>query len=160
MTPIPESIIESAVAWITNLDEDQIEELIEQYSDQQPFMFGFLLTMGEEDFSEDEQELFLYLGMVVWHAMSAHYGPLRAVEEADFSEVETSNLALLESLEDQPDEAFAKVAAGILLNHNQSQLLQYLVEVLQDEQDILESENFGPMFIFLKILVECFDLQS
>jgi hypothetical protein len=64
----------------------QGRQMIKQMSRQQPAVLAYLLAAGGDFLSGDEQELLLYVGVVVWQIMLQGNAPLPEVTEKTLDE--------------------------------------------------------------------------
>ena len=98
MKPISAEQIETTAQRLDQIQDDVVmESLIDQFGDAQPVLLAYLMTIGEEDFNEDERELMLFLGMAIWQSMTEASDTAQLTEES-LAEAQTANLPLLESL--------------------------------------------------------------
>jgi hypothetical protein len=137
----------------------QMPKLIDRISKQQPLVLAYLLATGEQLFNQDERELFLYLGVVVWQIMSRGNKPLSKVTEATLDRMEENNMKMLEYLEGESEADFIEAVEKMLKNYNQQEVLKYVIEALmEDEEDFfITDESKGLMLLYLKTVIDCFD---
>ncbi|GAB4411392.1 MAG: hypothetical protein OHK0039_16550 [Bacteroidia bacterium] len=155
---ISAELIQEVVARMDALpDDESLDALVEQFADEQPFVFAFLMTMGEDDFNDDEAELFLSLGLNVWEIMKSYKGSLPAISEAQLEVVEDDNRDLLDALAAESDAGFWTATEQVVADSDQPALLAYLVETIMDESFFVRPGNRASLFFFTKIIVDCFD---
>ena len=139
----------------TEQAELEIEGLIEQFSAEQPILFTYLMTMGEDDFDAPEQELLLFMGLLIWQSMITGGNELGPITEDHLESVQGNNMAMLEYLTEEGEEGFGEMAKHLMEESDQPHLLRFLVEIVfEDEGDIIRPTNQGILFIFLKIVVD------
>ncbi len=145
--------------WLESLeDESAIEALIDRIAEEQPFLFAYLVTMGEGDLNEDEQELLLYLGLAVWQMLSRGEQPLSQVSESDLDRLEQENMRLIESLSGDTEAEFLQKAQSMLKDYAQPAILSFVLEsVMEEESEVLRPSNRGIVIVFLKIMIDCLD---
>lgn len=158
MTPISAEQIEQTEVWLSNIEEEtEVESLLESLEREQPALFEYLLDMGGDDFDEDEREIFLFLGILIWKSMSLEADLLLLTAEA-LDEVHGQNLKMLEYLSDESESAFRQVSTQLMKDYPQPELLRCVTEWVADpEDDSVRPENRGIMLIFLKIVIDCFN---
>ena len=162
MNTISAEAVEQTRDWLDGLeDEAQMEGLVEAIAEEQPFLFTYLLAMGEGDFNEDEQEVLLYLGVAVWQMMKRSGATLEQVSESHLDRLEQQNMQLLEDLSSDSETGFLQVARNLTVDHEQPELLSFVVEaVFEEEAELVRPHNQGIMVIFLKIVIDCLDEAS
>mgnify|MGYP006267821657 CR=1 FL=1 len=157
MQAISATIVEQTSVWLNNMDDEAfIEKLIDQIAEEQPFLFAYLVAMGEGDLNEDEHELLLFLGVEIWQMMSKGDQPLGQVSESHLDRLEQSNMQVLESLSGESEAEFLQQLYGMLEGYPQPEVLRHVMEViLEEETDVVRPSNRGIMIIFLKIVIDC-----
>ncbi|MDX1906676.1 MAG: hypothetical protein SF053_06550 [Bacteroidia bacterium] len=156
MQTIAENVILQAQEWTDDTADEVVEAALEDFADAQPYIFAYLSYIGEEDFNEDEADLILYLGFVVWRAMSAgHKVPEIAAEAIE--QLESANRPLLETMADEPEAAIIQAVEDLARTHSQPHILTYLIQEIQDPYNDVRVLNKGIMFMFLKIMVDAVD---
>ncbi|MEL6592307.1 MAG: hypothetical protein AAFP02_04775 [Bacteroidota bacterium] len=151
--------VDATYDWISSMeDETEIEGLVIAFSEAQPILFAYVMTMGEVDFDQDENELLLFLGLVIWQTYLRSGRKLVAVEEAQIEAVQAENASMLEYLADENESGFEQVARNLMQEGAHPQLLAFLVEIIfEDEEDIIRPHNQGIMFIFLKVIIDAIE---
>lgn len=160
MKPIPEAIVEATWKKIAEYPPLYANKLVDQINKEQPVILAYLLAVSEapfdEELNQDEKELLLYLGIVVWQIMGKG-GKLPHVTEEMIEEAETANF---ETLEKMADDFYESQIMQMLQNYNQFSVLQYVVEALMEEPDEdleIRDEYKGIMMIYLKTVIDCLD---
>jgi hypothetical protein len=136
---------------------------VQVMSEEQPLLLAYLMTMGEEDFNQDERELLLYVGMVVWQIMKEGAVELPQVDEDTLRPVEKKNLNMLDYLQSEPESDFEDTVKIIFENYNQTEVLRYVLDAIMEETEDgahVRDENKGLMLYFLKNLIDCLDAAT
>jgi hypothetical protein len=157
MSEISLQAIEATAIRLGTLEQDEeIEALIDQLGEEQPLLLAYLIEMGEDDFDEEEQSIFLYLGTLIYEVLRNELAPLPALDEAALEAAEANNLALLEQWSDEKPEAFGHLVDTLAKGYAQGALLGYMRDVLEEEveEKALRPANLLPMFFFLKVMVD------
>jgi hypothetical protein len=163
MNIISSEIVEQTWQEMNTLSAAKISSLINKLTKEQPIVLAYLLAVGDDIFNQDERELLLYLGVVVWKMMSQGDRPLPKVTEEQLDEIEEKNIKMLEYLEGEPDTDFIETVAMIVNDYKQQEVLKYVVEALMEETEedaLITDENKGIMMIYLKTVIDCFDRES
>ena len=160
MNPILTKQISPVIDWLNQIDDDeQLENLIDEMGEEQPLMLAFLMEMGEDDFNDDEQELFLFLGVAVWQVMrGANNGQLAAVSESTFEASKNDNLAFIQEVESGIRQDLLTSLASQPEEYPQADLLAFVIETITEEESYwIRPKNQSMMLAFLKIVIDCFD---
>ena len=158
MKPISKKVVDETWQKMNKIAAEKAPELIEKMKAEQPSLLVFLMAVDADILNDDERELLLYLGMVVWQIMLRGNKSLKEVPEEVIFEKEDSNIAMLDYLEDEPD--FDETMMNIMENYNQKEVLCYVVEALMepDEEGVdLSEDGLGALFISLKTVIDCLD---
>jgi hypothetical protein len=156
MRPIPAAIVEATWKKIAEYPPLYGNKLITQLNKEQPVILAYLLAIGDVELNQDEKELLLYLGMVVWQIM-AKGGKAPKVTKEMIDEAEAANFEVLDELTDNFSE---KKIAEILQNYNQIEVLKYVIEALMEEPEAgsaIRDEYLGMMMNYLKTVIDCLD---
>ena len=164
MKLISSDIVEKTWKKTGGMTPQEIQEMIDFMSKEQPIILAYLMAVGNDVFNQDERELLLYLGVVVWQIMSQAQADtaLPISTEDTLDRVEKSNMNMLESLEGESDAGFIAATEKIINNYSQPEVLKYVVEALTEEPEadcLIRDENKGIMTIYLKTVIDCFNKE-
>ena len=163
METVPEEIIEQTWTRIASLSQDDSETLAHKMTEQQPIVAVYLSAVGGDLLTEEEHEIMLYIGLVVWQIMNSGKSRLPMVTEAALEDAEDRNLKILESMQDESPGDFWVAIKNLIQNYNQIEVLKYVLEALMEEDedfavdDSVREEMKGMMLIYLKSVIDCFD---
>ncbi len=160
MNPISSEVVEKTWKRMGGISLQEMPKLVYQMSKEQPFVFTYLMGIGSDLFNQDERELLLYLGMVVWQMMSQGTTRLPKVTEKILDKAEESNMQMIEYLEDESEAGFIETVEKVVENYNQQEVLKYVVEALMegsDEESLIRDKSKGMMAIYLKTVIDGFD---
>ena len=160
MNPISSEIVEKTWKKVGNMSPLQGQKMINQMSKQQPVILAYLMAAGDDLLNEDERELLLYLGVVVWQIMLQGDAPLPKVTEKALDKAERKNIKMLERFAGKSLDQMEKGVEEMLRNYNQREVLKYVVEALMEEPEegcFIREENKGTMMVSLKTVNDCFD---
>ena len=162
MQIISEDIVEKTWQKISGMSPSDAPLLVKKMEKQQPVLLSYLLGVNNDMLNQDERELLIYIGIVVWQIMLKGDKSLKKVSEKTLDERERNNLKMLEYLEGETD--LVKTTKKIIENYNQSEVLKYIIEALMEEEldkeaisTEIRDENIGAMFISLKTMIDCLD---
>ena len=142
MQTISEDVVEHTWQRMAQMPEEDVPKLVEAMQAEQPELLVFLLAAGEDLFTQAEQELQLYLGMVVWQIMrQGNPRPQRITEDRLERFIDRTD-KMAEYLMGESEGDFVASSVKIFKNHNQINVLRYVVEALfEDEEFEDESED-------------------
>jgi hypothetical protein len=159
MKIVSEESINKAIESLEHLDDAGIEALYKKIESDQPHVFGYIITMGD-DLEEDAYQAFLDLALVIYGSFEAEYGKFRAVTEDEIVEIFNNKLTQLEDISDESDEDdYVAAAADSMLAENQSLLLQFVIEdlvAMEKEEEVGESEA-AVLFQLLSVIITAMD---
>lgn len=152
----PETVDQIAT-WLASLEEEEeVEQLVNEIAEAQPFVFAYLMAMGEGDFSEEERELMLFLGIGVYQMLKQGADTIPAVTEDHLDRQEQTNMQMLEYLADESEAELIQVTQNLLTGYHQPEVLRYVVEtIFEEDSEVLRPANQGIMLIFIKIVIDC-----
>jgi len=162
MEPISSEIVERTWKKIGKMSPLEIPKMAYRMREEQPIILAYLLVAGHDILNQDERELLLYLGVVVWQIMSQGSRPLAKITEDVLNEVVRTNLEMIESLESKSEAGFTDAMKEMLGSYPQPEVLKYVVEALVEEHEegcLIRDENKGMMMLYLKTVIDCFDRQ-
>jgi hypothetical protein len=160
MKPIPEEIVEQTWKRMSAQPIEKAESLVNTMQKEQPFALIYLLAVGGDLLNEEERNLLVYLGIVVWQMMKQGEAPLSKVTEDKLEEAEEKNFKMLNSLAGKSERAFQEAALEMIEDYPQVAVLKYVFEALMEEPEEeveIRDENLGIIAIYLKTIIDCFN---
>jgi len=159
MERIPAEVVERTWRRIGEMTPDDAPDLVGDMQNEQSLLLSYLMTVGEEEFNEEERELLLYLGIVVWQIMKAGFPPPPPVSGSVLDSVERRNLAMLDYLQSEPEQDFEHTVRTIFEHYNQTEVLKYVLESIMEDEGaaIVRDENKGLFLYFLKNVIDSLD---
>lgn len=156
MMTVPYEVIElTADAIFADDDEAQLA-VVTQSGEHQPLISVYVMAVGEEFLSEDEQDALFSLGTLAWKVLH-DAGYQAEVTEDLLDEVEAAQFELIESFQEQPDDVFINYMDQLFHEHPQKDLLRFMFEDLtaQADDDMISDENSTVLFAILIVVVDC-----
>ena len=160
MDTISSEIVDETYKRLGGMPPQEAPKMVNRMSKQQPLVLAYLMGTGHDILNQDERELLLYLGIVVWQIMKQGTKSLPEITEKILDKAEDSNMKMLEYLDDESESGFIDTLEKIINNYNQPETLRYIVEALVEEpkeESMIRDENIGIMMIFLKTVIDSFD---
>jgi hypothetical protein len=140
MQTISAQIVESACEKLAEIPDDDFPRLVEDMQKDQPEIMAFLMAAGHDDFNQAERELQFYLGAMVWLIMREGTPPPHRVGEERLDQLIDRTEKMAEFLMGESDADFENSAMRIFDNHNQVNVLRYIVEALFEDEEEMEKE--------------------
>jgi hypothetical protein len=158
---IPADVVEKTWQRIASLSPKDAQKLIKRMAKEQPIVLAYLMAVDSDIFNQDERQVLLYLGVVVWQIMRQGAHPLPRVTEKMLDEAEARNLKMAEYLQSKTESGFEEATRKIIGGYGQPEVLRYVVEAIMEETEEpcpIRDENKGIMFLDLKTVIDCFDV--
>ncbi len=161
MQTLSEKIIESTWKKMAQMPLDNVPQVVERLEKEQPEILAFLLAADYEVLNQNERELLLYLGTVIWEMMRRGTPRPQRVGEKRMDRFIERTDQMAEYLMGESPEEFEDAVEQIFKGHNQINVLRYALEALfemgeEDEAGVRE-EMKGLIFMNLKTVVEALD---
>ncbi len=145
---------------VADLPQDSMNRLMDDMASLQPDVLTYLMGSGHEVLDEDQQELLLFCGVVIWRTYTTVGRIPAAVSNKALDECEEKNGTWLEGLFNAVDEdAFDDAISEFAGTTPQADLIDFLGGMLFEEfSDAPEAR--AVMIIFLKTTIDCFESAS
>ena len=161
MVTVTDEVIDESTEELHDLEDEELRNMVYKMSEEQPGLLSFLLSIGEDELSNEEQEVLLFLGVNIWNAFKK-VKPLPQISEEVIDKTDKKNEEMIDYLEGEHEEGFTEAAEQLIENHSQSALMRYVVssimeEDMEDEEPLVSEENKGLIFLVLKTYIESID---
>ncbi len=158
METVKHELIDESIEELHNLGEGELRNMVYQMSEEQPDLMSYLLTVGEQELSAEDQEVLLFLGLNVWNAFKK-YQTLPFIPDQKIHQKKHENAALIDELEHNKEHGFTQLARSLIADHTQEPLLEYIVQAIveediEEEEPLVSEENRDLLFLTLKTFVE------
>jgi len=165
MQRISAEIVERTWQKLAGMNPAEAITIVEEAGKKQPAVLAYLMGVGGDDFDQEEREIMLYIGLVVWKIMTGGNPSMPEISLEDLETAEDANFDMLENLGGESTDDFVSMIDNMLSRYNQPEVLKYVVEALMEgdegemamEIDDEEEDNRGFMLIYLKTVVDCLD---
>ncbi len=161
MEPVPAEIVEKTWKRMASLSPRTIPKLIQRMTKEQPVVLAYLMAVDDDILNQDERELLLYLGVVIWQIMSQGAKPLPRVTEEILDDAEARNVKMAEYLQGETEEGLVEATRKIIGSYRQPEVLRYIVEAIMEEPEedcLVRNDNKGIMLLDLKTVIDSFDV--
>jgi hypothetical protein len=143
------------------LDFFAVEKQIAGFSKEQPVLVSYLMSANEEFYNFEEKQLLLYIGVAIWQMFRRGGGaPLKWVSDDLLQQKQQENINMIEYLEGEMKEDFARTVSSIMENYRQKHILQHVFNAVFDaslDKSRIRVQNKGLLFFDLKTLMDCLD---
>ncbi len=147
---ISESLIDRVAAEVSIQDSHFIEKMAKE----QPTLLAFLLADHVKILTRPEQELLLFLAVVIWQSILAAHPELPTLDETTLGQSEETNWQLLEA---NLQGTFRDRLTPFFDNHPQEDLLAFIEDaILLDDSSPVTNEGRTGLFVLLKTIVDAF----
>lgn len=136
--------IESAIAYVDNLDDDALEALSERYSLAQPELLDYVMLAPTEYENEELEGLLIYYFCLIMYSFEVQDIALNVVSDDDIDAMQESYFEMLDSYFESEDEEEIESFC------DQPDLAKFMaVEVSTDDEDgtSLSEETASQLFI-------------
>lgn len=159
MNLITSDIVEKTWQEMSMMPPDEFPTVVNQMILEQPVILSYLMTTSQDSFNQNERQLLIYMGVVIWKIMSQGDIELKIVTETKLDEMEDKNFIFWESMDRHHDEFIDSVTA-IADSCNQPEVLRYVVEAMMEDIEFsneIRDENKTMIMLYLKTVIDCFD---
>ncbi|MDZ7341032.1 MAG: hypothetical protein ONB27_06705 [candidate division KSB1 bacterium] len=133
--------------------------VVGDFAQEQPFILSYLMAVDEEQLNEDERELLVFLGTIIWRIMSQGDVPLAKATAEKIFAAEDNNVNMFRNFQGKDQSDYYEAITNMLQSYNQTELLNFVISVLteEDEESNVREDNLGMMMIYLKTVIDCLD---
>ena len=138
----------------------KISQVIDQMQQEQPYIMGYLMAVGDAMFLPHECETLFYVGMVLWQIMRQSSGGLDRVTPATLDQAEEASLAFMEQIEQTGTENPEEMIRAMIETYPEPEVLRYAVEAIMEPGDEeidgppIRDAYRGMAFLYLKIVLD------
>ncbi len=127
---------------------------------EQPHVLAYLLGVDDDILNQDERDLLVYLGLVVFEMMRQGSKPPPVVTGDMLDEALERNLEIVESWWGRGSPKLVETVRKMVTGYGQPEVLRYVLEALMEdseEDSSVRDEMKGMIMIHLKTLIDCLD---
>lgn len=139
---------------------DAYESAVKAMRKEQPILLAYNFSEGFKAFTEEEQQYFLYLSLVIWKAVNAANGPVPQVDLTRLSEIEEHNWNIIQS---SKGKTFRSRLDPFFEDYKQEDLLAFAEDALtqdEDEEEVVSREGQEALFVSLKTVIDALTAPS
>lgn len=168
MILVSEESIDNAIERYEGLEDHELQGLFDAFAEEQPYLFTFCMTMGQQMKNEDLQELLIEYLLLIWQSFKMETGKVGITTEVSIEESETHVMQVLEDMNfDLDDMENDENVATYLNSFKQTNIVRFVTEEImnflndEDEDDDFEkdadNEDAGILLSCLLISIESLD---
>lgn len=153
MNFISEDIINNTVDLIS--DEDtSYEDLMQQFSESQPFLLSFLMSEGFDVLEEQEKSLLFYMSLVIFQSITKVEGEIETVTLEQIQKIDDEHWSTVDA---QKFKTMKEIADHFFQDHPQEDLLAFVEDTLvEDEEYSISNIGRNVIFVSMTTLIRCF----
>ena len=136
MKTITEEIIKKSLEELNNMPVEESEILMKAFSEEQPFVLGYVFLMNEKLSNDEQLEMLLFLQIAIWKSFREVFGEVPSISEEVLIEVAENHLKEIEEIgkiEGNQDEKILELSRLQLSDKNQQTLLTFISSFIYTE---------------------------
>lgn len=154
---IGEDIIDE-IADLLNDSSSELDNTVTSLHERQSVLFGYIFSENLKVLHQEEREFVLFLLIIIILSAEKVNGELKPVSVENFENAEEKNWEILEKTGAKP---FRERLDAFFENTPQEDLLAFIEDALSDSEDGLATkEGREVVFVFLKSVIDCFQVNS
>ncbi len=147
---ISEKQIDTAADYIGNLED--YKPVLQHLSETQPALIAYLYSDSFQSFTQEEQQLLLFIALVLWKSIDELEGSLSEISEDEIAALEEKNWEILD-VAGKGD--FRERLTPFFENYSQEDLLAFVEDsVTPDEDNMVSEEGKEYLFISMKTVID------
>jgi len=161
MKAIARDVVERTWKKMASLTHGEIVRVSRRISADQPYVLAYLLGVDEDVLNQDERELLVYLGIVVFEMMRQGSKPLPRVTDEMLERALGENLEFVERCRGRGFRELLETVGNLVRSYGQPEILRYVLEALMEDSEegtLIRDQMKGLIMIHLKTLIDCFDV--
>lgn len=159
MRKIPAEVVDRTWEEFADATPEEATRTIQRMAAEQPAVLAYLMEPADE-LNEDEKQVLLYVGTVVWRIFLGAGIRLKQVSDTLLLKIEEAQTQRLQGLADAPEVILTEEALGRISQSPQPEVLRYITEaIMEDEEESdaeIRDEMKGLLFLYLTTVLEAF----
>lgn len=161
MKIVQERSLLQAVERMDHLDEQKAHALMEEFTEKQPQVLGYVMALEEEFSDTGDFQALLHLVVTIWLSFQFEFGSMPRVQQDHIVAKEQTSVAEMMDMSGMNEDQLIQTAIDMFSNVVQPILIQFVSDelvILEEEGELSDGENAASqMFPILKLVVELFD---
>ncbi len=153
---VADSAIDLALEHLENMTDQELNNLFERMSSQQPHVMGFVVGLGEGLEDEEAAEDLFYLTTIIWHSVElSKNDSLKTVSETQMTALDNRMTNLFEEIISFSEDNDEDDMNNLIGASTQPALVNYLAdEFFSDQYLRLPEEKIAKMFACMTVVGE------
>lgn len=156
MNFISEDVINPVIDLLSD-NEEVYEKYMLEFSEDQPFLLGFLLSEGFDVLDEQEKSMLFYLAMIIYFSVlnGIEEESIDTIELASIQEVDEENWTIVDQ---NKFKIMKEIADHFFTGYGQEDLLAFVEDALmEDEEYELSKIGRNVIFVSMKSIIDILD---
>ena len=136
MKKIAEETIKNSLEKLNKMPAEESEKLMKAFSEEQPFILGYVFLMNEKLSSDQQLEMLLYLQIAIWMSFKEVFGEVPEISEEVLIEVAEKHLKEVEAIgkiDSENEDKIAELSKIQFSTKNQQLLLTFISTFIYTE---------------------------
>lgn len=159
---INQNNLQKAIGQYEALGEEQVMDMIAEFSRQQPHIFEIINEFSDEVGQGIAFKALIEMTMVVWQSFLKAFESLPLIREEEILSKEQESLDSMDGFEDLDDQDAEMFSAEFMEKQNQPVVFNYvtleLIEMYEEAESAgNETQDLEYLFPLLKMIIDLFD---
>ncbi|BDD06467.1 hypothetical protein [Aureibacter tunicatorum] len=141
-------------------DLTAVEEMMSKFSEEQPFVLGYVFVVSENK-AEELKQMGVFINTLIWNAFKSKVGEFPLITEEDLLEsamaCEKEAKELNEKRQGMTEEQLRAQAVELLESRRQKHLYDFVYSFIENEMRQDDYEGMGTLSSMGQIVIEAFD---
>lgn len=157
MIIVTDESIDSAFSIFNKTSEEELQELFERFSNEQPLVMGYIFAMSEELEVDSYRDVLLQISLIVWQSFLIEAKAIPEITSDIIYGIEAKKTDRLDGIiEKNDDDSFEK--GSFMESAPQPVLLEFVSSQVSDfEEESIEESTQMLLFTIMEVVVESFD---
>ncbi len=158
MIVVSDESIDAAFEIFNQTSEEELQQLFERFSNEQPLILGYIFAMSAELDVENYKDVLLQISLIIWQSFLLEAKSIPEITSDIIYGIEAKKMDRLDGLLEAEDENSIS-QENILAQAPQPNLLEFIsgqIDDVEEEEDIDDATQLM-LFTILEVIIECFD---
>ena len=157
MIIVSDESIDTAFSIFNKTTEEELQELFERFSNEQPLIMGYIFAMSEELEVEPYRDVLLQISLIVWQSFLIEANAMPEITSDMIYGIEAKKIDRLDGIiEKENEDSIEK--GNFIESSPQPVLLEFVSSQVSDvEEEPIEEATQLLLFTIMDVVVESFD---
>ena len=158
MIVVSDESIDAAFEIFNQTSEEELQQLFERFSNEQPLILGYIFAMSAELDVENYKDVLLQISLIIWQSFLLEAKSIPEITSDIIYGIEAKKMDRLDGLLETEDENSIS-QENILALAPQPNLLEFISGQIDDVEEEEEIDDATQLMLFtiLEVIIECFD---